>query len=347
MQVAIHTCEACGTRLQILEQFLGRTVRCTNCGREFVARLPARSAAPPADPDAVIASCPGCGTRLRVSAEKLDRKLRCPSCDQVFVVPRRRPAEAPDQRAEVAPAPTPEPRPELAQELPPEPPPPAPPAEMGSSAPQSPLGSVAEVPQVTSYRHECTACGATMQVHARYFGRTLRCTSCRTEFEAHPPPGGEVPETVSGRLSIELDRAPVLPEERARRRRWLAAALVLAAIVGVALWWLGGDRRHGFASELFTVTKARTEIGVLQRGDRPTVTAALDREALEEMIAALGAGDEAGVERLRSSPRCIEIAAGTRVRVLERRKRAVEARVRVLEGPWESRIVWVPIDWVK
>jgi hypothetical protein len=152
---------------------------------------------------------------------------------------------------------------------------------------------------------------------------------------------------VSDRLSIELDRDPVAPEERARRRRWLAVGVVLAVLVGAALWWLGGDRQKGFASELFTVSKARTEIGVLRRGDESAVTAALDREALEEMIAALEAGDEAGFDRLRSSPRCIEIDAGTRVRVLERRKRAVEARVRVLEGPWSSRIVWVPIDWVK
>jgi len=190
------------------------------------------------------------------------------------------------------------------------------------------------------------ACGSTMQVHARYFGRTLRCTSCRTEFEAVPPPAGGV-QTVSDRLSMELDRAPIAPQERARRRRWLAVVVVLATLVGVVLWWLGSDRREGFASELFTVTKSRTELGVLHRGDHPSVTAALDREALEEMIAALQAGDEAGLERLRSSPRCIEIAAGTRVRVLERRKRSVEARVRVLEGPWESRIVWVPIDWVR
>jgi hypothetical protein len=148
-------------------------------------------------------------------------------------------------------------------------------------------------------------------------------------------------------LSMVLDREPIAPEERARRRRWLAVAVVLASLVGGTLWWLGSDRRQGFASELFTVTKSRTELGVLHRGDLSTVIAALDREALEELIAALEADDEAGIERVRSSPRCIEIAAGTRVRVLERHKRAVEARVRVLEGPWESRIVWVPIDWVK
>jgi hypothetical protein len=185
-----------------------------------------------------------------------------------------------------------------------------------------------------------------MQVHARYFGRILRCTSCRTSFEAIPPQAGAL-ETVSDRLSVELDREPIASEERARRRRWLAAGAVLAVLLGVALWWLGGDREKGFASELFTVSKSRTEIGVLQRGDESTVTAALDREMLHEMIVVLDAGDEAGFERLRSTPRCIEVAAGTRVRVLERRKRAVEAPVRVLEGPWSSRIVWVPIAWVR
>jgi hypothetical protein len=33
--------------------------------------------------------------------------------------------------------------------------------------------------------------------------------------------------------------------------------------------------------------------------------------------------------------------------VLERRKRGAEAQVRILDGPQSSRIVWVPIAWVK
>jgi len=330
MQVAIHTCETCGTRLQILERFLGRTVRCTNCGAEFVASLPSRTDARPDHREPVIASCPGCGIRLKVNAENLGRKIRCPRCEHVFVAALGRSDRGPDRRQDPSPAPE---RPASA-------------APTVSNGPP-PTGRAGGAPHTGSYSHVCTACGASMQVHARYFGRTLRCTSCRTEFDALPPSAPGIIETVSDRLSVELDREPIAPEERARRRRWLAIGAVLAALLGIALWWLGGDRRQGFASDLFTMSKSRTEIGVLAQGDEATVTVALDREALHEMIAALEAGDETGLERLRSSPRCIEVAAGTRVRVLERRKRAVEARVRVLEGPWESRIVWVPIDWVR
>ena len=332
MQVAIHTCETCGTRLQILERFVGRTVRCTNCGAEFVASMPSRTDAPSDRPEPVITSCPGCQTRLKVGASHLDQKIRCPRCEHVFVLPRQPSAPPQDRGADEVPSRARTPS--------------TPPTVTQGTARQVPPGPVADGPTATSYSHVCTACGAAMQVHARYFGRTLRCTSCRTEFEALPPPAA-TPQTVSGRLSVELDREPVAPEEQGRRRRWFAAAVVLAVLFGGVLWWLGSDRRQGFAGDLFTVSKARTEIGVLTRGAEPAVTVALDREMLQEVIAALEAGNEEDLERLRSSPRCIEVAAGTRVRVLERRKRAVEARVRVLEGPWESRIVWVPIDWVR
>ena len=54
-----------------------------------------------------------------------------------------------------------------------------------------------------------------------------------------------------------------------------------------------------------------------------------------------------GVSPSEPKSRCMRVPFLALVRVLERRKRAVEARVRVLEGPWESRIVWVPIDWVR
>ena len=332
MQVAIHTCEACGTRLQILERFLGRTVRCTNCGAEFVATMPLRSEAPSDRPVPVITTCPGCQTRLKVSADHLDQKIRCPRCEHVFVLPRQRPASAPDRAVDGSPERAGAPSRTF--------------AVAQGPARQTPPEPTPAAPTATSYSHVCTACGATMQVHARYFGRTLRCTSCRTEFEALPPPAPPH-ETVSGRLSVELDRDPIPREERARRRTWLAVGAALVVLLGIALWWLGGDRRQGFASDLFTASKSRTQIGVLARGDEPTVIVALDREMLAEMIAALETGNQEGFERFRSSPRCVELPAGTRVRVLERRKRAVEARVRVLEGPWESRIVWVPIDWVR
>ena len=46
------------------------------------------------------------------------------------------------------------------------------------------------------YIHTCGNCGAHMQVHERYLGRALKCTSCRTEFEATLPEGALVEEPV-------------------------------------------------------------------------------------------------------------------------------------------------------
>jgi hypothetical protein len=176
-----------------------------------------------------------------------------------------------------------------------------------------------------------------MQVHERYYGRTLRCTSCSAPFEALAPSDPGL-----------WDRAAESSPKRVRRRRHgVAAGAVLVLVTAALLWWLGSDRRQGFAGALFTVPKTATELGVLQaEGDR-AVMVALDRETAAEILDALERGQSAALEELRASPRCLEVAAGTRVRVVERRKGAAEASVRILEGPWSSRVVWVPIRWVK
>lgn len=132
-----------------------------------------------------------------------------------------------------------------------------------------------------------------------------------------------------------------------RRWRWLVGSIAVVAVLGALVWWLGGDRTTGFASGLFTVQKTRTELGVLRREQGRAVPVALDRETLGELIRAVEDRNEAALDRLVNSSRCLELAEGTRVRVLERRKRAVETRVRVLDGPWASRIVWVPVQWIR
>ena len=37
---------------------------------------------------------------------------------------------------------------------------------------------------MSGYIHTCDECGSQMQVHERYFGRELKCTTCRAEFVA-------------------------------------------------------------------------------------------------------------------------------------------------------------------
>jgi hypothetical protein len=154
-----------------------------------------------------------------------------------------------------------------------------------------------------------------MQVHERYLGKTLRCTSCRTEFIADP--ADQV---------VEVEPAtPVVVDDKHRRSPirffpWLLLLIPLAAL----LWWLGQDQSAGSAGRLFRAERSVGELADLYAGS--------DRDSLRA---------------LESEGRCLGVSAGTRIRVLERSRKDPEARVRIVEGPWASRIVWVPATWIR
>lgn len=185
------------------------------------------------------------------------------------------------------------------------------------------------------YIHTCASCGAHMQVHERYLGRNLRCTSCRTEFPA------ALPEDVD---PAEAAPAPTVPDApvrgRSRRLVWIALALV---VVAAAVWWLGQE--HG-GDALFRPQRGVGEIGVLRGDGSGPVVVFFDREASARLVRAGGSPSSAVARDLVAAGRGLEIAAGTRVRVLERADRGRALRVRVLDGPWSSRIVWLPSRWV-
>lgn len=197
------------------------------------------------------------------------------------------------------------------------------------------------------YTHTCTACGSKMKVYERYYGRRLHCTECGEDFEARVPAAVTRPPA-----SEEIPAAPPLdvpdpdPELRSRRRRrlmWAASALVAAALL---VLWLGGDRTEGFGSSLFKTEKNRTHIGVLDRGNSDVVMVALERDGLDQLMGLSSDDGQPIPEEVLSSPRYLQVSAGTRVRVLER-SRGGRTRVRVLDGPQNSRIVWVPIKWIR
>ncbi len=353
----VHVCAACGTRLEVPERYLGRAVRCSSCGARFVAGLteansPEVPAEPPAterDNGAFTARCAGCGRQLRIRERHLGQRLKCPACGAVFLATRDLSAPPGGDQLDTSPGES-----ETRPRVPSDPTPKtgseavagdrAAPPDNGSDQPA--LGAAEIAGEGVGYTHVCTACGSQMQVHARYLGRTLRCTTCRTEFVARARPwtGLPPPEATTSAAPV---RRGTPPRGRSRRARWVVASVVLLAGLAAALWWLGSDRRQGFAGELFTVRKARGELGVLRRSDGGAIIAALDRETLGQLVAALARGDDAAAREISVSPRCLELSTGTRVRLLERRKRAVEARVRILDGPWSSRIVWVHIDWIR
>ena len=316
-----HICSECGARLPVGEEHFGRRLRCARCRTEFAARPPAEepssspAAEKPPEDEALTLPCLACGTMLKIRQELLGRKLRCPQCGHEFV-------------------------PEI-DSPPPEPDTPGTPPE---SVFQEPSPSTPPVPR--SYTHVCQACDATLRVHERYYGKTLRCTTCRTEFEADPN-GPSAAGDGSTEAAGYGGEGIAAPSSRFRFRRWMGVVAVVLVIIAAFLWWLGGNRQSGFGNEAFRVKKSRTDLGVLRNGGEPAVIVALDRETVDELIEALNVNNAPALRLLRESSRCVQLPAGTGVRVLERRKRSAATRVRVLDGPWSSRIVWVPVDWIE
>jgi len=366
-----HICSECGAQLPVGEEHLGRRLRCARCNTEFSARPPDGNPSSPPDDDAppptdaLTLPCLACGTMLRIRQELLGRKLRCPQCGHEFIPEASETATSSDTAASEGrisdPDNTPPPDPPLespaepesrpapgepsaAPETDPAPPEPAKNETTPEPVSEGPSPSTSPVPR--SYTHVCEACEATLQVHERYYGKTLRCTTCRAEFEADPhgPSAAADGSTAAGGIGGEgFADAPC----RFRFRRWMGVAALLLVVIAAVLWWLGGNRQSGFGNEAFRVKKSRTDLGVLRNGGEAAVTVALDRETVDELIGALKVNDVTAVRQLLDSSRCIQLPAGTRVRVLERRKRSAATRVRVLDGPWSSRIVWVPVQWIE
>jgi hypothetical protein len=186
------------------------------------------------------------------------------------------------------------------------------------------------------YVHTCSGCGARMQVHERYLGRTLRCTTCRTEFVADP---------VGAVVEVE-PAAPDVGEEEPRRSRRFLPWLLLLVPLAALLWWLGQDQSGGFAASVFGVERAVGDLATLDAGEGLPVPVAFDSDSVKVLVQA-AAGDPAGLEKLREEGRCLEVPAGTHVRILDLGSKALGARVRILDGDWASRIVWVPDAWIR
>lgn len=183
------------------------------------------------------------------------------------------------------------------------------------------------------YIHTCEKCGSHMQVHERYLGRSLRCTSCRTEFLAMLP------------ADAVVEAAPVEIEMPGPRRSWTRHLRWLLALIPLVLlvWWLG----QATSGRVLGVQRTVGEIGVLDNDSGGPVVVALDPESAEVLVRA---GDEVAGDELRfliEQGRGVEMAKGTSVRVLESSASGRMVRVRVISGPWESRKVWVPTRWVR
>ena len=117
--------------------------------------------------------------------------------------------------------------------------------------------------------------------------------------------------------------------------------------VAAVLWWLGQDQGGGFARSLFHVERWVGELGSLDTGGEGPVPVTFDRESVPVLLAAVDGDDPDGLQELRATGRCLDVPAGTRVRVIGHGRKDPEARVRIVDGPWASRIVWVPARWIQ
>lgn len=201
-----------------------------------------------------------------------------------------------------------------------------------------------------SYIHICEGCGAALTVHERYFGRRLRCTSCREPFLSVPPELAEEPAppqpppppvtpgfgSTSGRRRDAVDRATA-------RKRWLIGGVV-AVVFCAGIFWLGLPKDDSVLSPLFDRQVFRGRI--LEVADGGVRYAAIESDAAADLVATVGQ-PAARLNALQDDPRFITLAPGTTVRVMEDRKREHVLVLRVLDGPWADRKVWMPRAWVR
>jgi hypothetical protein len=179
---------------------------------------------------------------------------------------------------------------------------------------------------MTGYTHTCASCDAQMNVHERYVGRVLRCTACGTEFLADP---------------TLIDIEDLLPERDRRSGRWLAAGLMVV-VAGAFAWWLGQAGHGGVFSDWFRPRKGAGQMAVLALGSGEPVPAALDQETVGIVVSAIENPDPGALQLLRVQGRLIDVTQGTTVTIIQVVRRDRAARVRILVGPWTSRVVWVP-----
>lgn len=184
------------------------------------------------------------------------------------------------------------------------------------------------------YTHVCDACGAEVAVHERYVDRTLRCTTCGTAFLADPT----LAEAVRRARSDARDRR----RRRIARRWWIAVAAVGGIVLLVAAgWWLG---RPEFSDGLRPQLFFGQIVEVAGTGER---FAAIEKGVVADLVRAARSGDERRVAAIAGEPGVVRVAAGTKLQVVEVRKRDRAAVVRILDGIWTGRKVVIPVVWVE
>jgi len=178
------------------------------------------------------------------------------------------------------------------------------------------------------YTQTCPSCEEKLKIHERYVGRTLHCPHCGTEFLADP--------TLQDIDDLMEEMAPEEP------RRFPLKGLLVVAVLGALLVVVGQSNHSGFLAEVFKPTRSQGGFAVVSFDDGRSVPAAMDRETIVVVVDAIEDGDPGSLQALRVQGLTVDVSPGTRVKLIELVKRDRIARVRVVEGEWTGRVLWVP-----
>jgi hypothetical protein len=177
-----------------------------------------------------------------------------------------------------------------------------------------------------------------MQVNDRYFGRTLKCTTCRKEFVAEGPEDGAEADT------FEPPRSA--PEKEKSAKRFLPLLLLLIPLAGFLAWMGGGD--DGVADSAFREGHAVGDRVSVDTGTTRPVLVALDHESVGALVDMRTGAIQVGITSIMNNQdKYLELEAGTKVLVLAFANEDREAKVRIIEGPSSNQEVWVPRRWLR
>ena len=190
---------------------------------------------------------------------------------------------------------------------------------------------------MSGYTHSCGNCGSEMQVHSRYAGRTLKCTTCRTEFVAEMPEGDSEPQAPMA--------APPEPVSEKSPKRFLPLLLLLIPLVGFFAWMSGDDDPPETA---FREQHAVGDVASLDTGTTRPVLVATDQDAVGALVDMRTGSIQLGVSSLMTADdRYLEVDAGTKALILAYANEDREAQVKLLDGQWKDERVWVPRRWLR
>ena len=179
-------------------------------------------------------------------------------------------------------------------------------------------------------RFACQHCGNEVLVTRRAGTAYLRSAAPHIPLHAAQPPTRAHP--------APAPQAYLPQPKRSHRSRWALIGCVASLAAVCAGIWLCSPSPDGNDSTRSTVFMAGDE-AILRSDDGSPLLAGVDYESLEAAINASVIGDDYAGAQLLATGRLFLVDSGTRVLVTDLELYTTE--VRILEGPYQGRKVWV------